>query len=434
MRSSIGRLRLLGGLICFLFLLGLATRSSEVLALAVLPAVYLAVALWHAPEQVDLRVSRSLSADRVHQESPVRVHLSIHNHGPRLEEVLLEDLVPPSLEIVAGESRVLGSLPAGATTEMNYTVTGPRGDYAFEGIQATGGERLGLIRRQRIVPAPARLSIMPNPVRLRRLAIRPARTRGYAGPVPSRQGGSGTDFLSVREYQLGDPRHSINWRLSARHPTTLFTNEFERERIADVGLILDARERTDIHLPTGPLFEHAVEATAALADTFLREGNRVGLLVYGELLDWTFPGYGKVQRERILRSLARARTGKSLVFEHLDYLPTQLFPAQSQIVLISPLCWDDLPTLLRLRARGYQLLIVRPDAIAFELHAAEGQPGAEMAGRIVALERKLMLSKMQQAGVRVVDWQVDQPFDRTMHTSLARMARAVRTVAVEQIR
>ena len=31
--------------------------------------------------------------------------------------------------------------------------------------------------------------------------------------------------------------------------------------------------------------------------------NRVGLLVYGRFLDWTFPGYGKVQRERILLGL-----------------------------------------------------------------------------------------------------------------------------------
>jgi uncharacterized protein (DUF58 family) len=313
-------------------------------------------------------------------------------------------------------------------------VTGSRGSYDFQGVQVTASERLGLVQRCETLPAPACLSIMPNPLRLRRMAIHPSRTRGYAGPIPARQGGSGTDFFGVREYQLGDPRRSINWRVSARHPSTLFTNEFERERIADVGLILDARQRTEIRLRGDSLFEHAVRATASLAEAFLREGNRVGLLVYGELVDWTFPGYGKVQRERILRSLARAATGQSMVFEHLDFLPTRLFPAKSQIVLVSPLCQDDLPTLLRLRARGYQLLVIRPDPTAFELTTLKSQPGAEMAARILAVERTLMLLRMRQAGIQVVDWRVEEPFDQVMHAALARMAHWVHTVGVEQLR
>ncbi|MCL7455525.1 MAG: DUF58 domain-containing protein [Anaerolineae bacterium] len=38
-----------------------------------------------------------------------------------------------------------------------------------------------------------------------------------AGPAP---------IFGVREYQAGDPRRWINWRVSARHPRSLFTNEF----------------------------------------------------------------------------------------------------------------------------------------------------------------------------------------------------------------
>lgn len=434
MPSSRRRLQLLSGLIFVLFVLGLATRSSEVLALAILLAVPVAAAVWFAPEEIHLDVGRTLSADRVYEGAPVTVHLSIRNGGTHLEEVRIQDLIPPSLEAGAGAPDVLCRLPPRTTMEIHYTVTGARGRYDFEGVQVTAGERLGLVGRQLIVPAPACLTIMPNPLRLRRVAIRPARTRGYAGSIPARQGGSGTDFYGVRTYQLGDPRRWINWRVSARHPQTLFTNEFERERIADVGLILDARQRTDMRLRGSSLFEYATGATASLADAFLREGNRVGLLVYGELLDWTFPGYGKVQRERILQTLARAETGQSLVFEHLDFLPTQLFPAKSQIVLVSPLCQDDLPTLLRLRARGYQLLVIRLDPSPLEMQALEGVPGAELAGRIVALERRLMLSRMRQAGIRIVNWRVDQPFDLVIHAAFARTAHLAHAVGLEPVR
>jgi uncharacterized protein (DUF58 family) len=352
-----------------------------------------------------------LSTDRAYEESPVAVTLSITNEGSHLEQVLVQDLVPESLEILSGEAEVLASLPAGGTIELNYTAAGSRGSHDFRAIQVTAGEHLGLIGWRAMVSASAHLAIMPRPLRLRRLAIRPLRTRGAAGPIPARLGGSGTDFFGVREYQLGDPRRWINWRVSARHSEMLFTNEFERERIADVGLILDARQRTDIRLGGDSLFEHAVRATASLAETFLSEGNRVGLLIYGGLLNWTLPGYGKVQRERILQALARAETGQSLIFEHLDFLPTRLFPAKSQV-----------------------LLVIRPDAVAFELHALEPRPAVAMATRIVQVERRLLRSRLQQAGILVVDWPVDTPFHQVVHAALARMPRGTYTLNLEQIR
>jgi uncharacterized protein (DUF58 family) len=295
----------------------------------------------------------------------------------------------------------------------------------------TASDTLGLFRRQAVLPAPGHLVVVPETLRLRRVAIRPFRTRAYAGPVPARRGGSGGEFFGVREYQPGDPLRWINWRASARHPHLLLTNEFEQERIADVGLILDARQRSDIRWRGDSLFEYAIRATASLADAFLGDGNRVGLLVYGGILDWTFPGYGKTQREGILRALARAKTGDSLVFDSLDYIPARFFPARSQLVLISPLCKDDLPMLVRLRARGYQLLVISPDPVAFETRALGSRPAVDLAARIVRLERRLLLRQLRQAGVQVVDWQVDKPFDQTIYASLGRLPHWFRAVGVE---
>jgi uncharacterized protein (DUF58 family) len=434
MRTQDRRLLWIGGLIYLLLLLGLATLNSKVLAIILPLVVYLAAALLYGPEEFRLKVARTLSADRVFTGSPVTVRLAVTNEGSRLEEVCVQDLIPRSLELVDGEAQVLASLPSGGTIQLSYTVIGKRGSYDFQEVQAMACDRLGLARQQTVIVAHSQLSIMPKPLKLRRLAIRPFRTRGYAGPVLARQGGSGTDFYGVREYQSGDPQRCINWRVSARHPTTLFTNEFEWERIADVGLILDARQRMDFRVQGESLFECAVSATASLAEAFLTEGNRVGLLVYGELVNWTLPGYGKIQRERILRALARAETGASLVFEHLDFLPTQLFPAKSQIVLVSPLCQEDLPTLIRLRAHGYQLLVIRPDSMAFERRALASQPAVDMAARIVAVERTLLLFRLRQAGIQVVDWQVDRPFDQVLHAALGRIPLWSRSMGTGQVR
>jgi uncharacterized protein (DUF58 family) len=422
---------LLGGLIYGLLLLGLLNRDGRLLVLALPLAIYWGAALLYGPEEPRFEVTRALSEDRVRENESVIIDLQITNLGSRLERVLVEDQVPRGLEVIDGSVSALAALSPGGRLQLRYTVRARRGGFEFGEVQVTASDQLGLFRRQAAFQAPGRLWVLPETYRLRRVAIRPLRTRDTAGPVPARLGGSGIDFFGVREYQVGDPRRWINWRVSARHPRDLFTNEFEQERIADVGLILDARRRTNIRSRQDSLFEHAIRATASLAERFLSDGNRVGLLIYGRSLDWTFPGYGKIQRERVLRALARAQTGSSQVFDRLDYLPTRYFPAQSQLVLVSPLSLDDLPMLIRIRARGYQLLVVRPDPVGMELKLLGQQPGVDLAGRIVRVERELQRRKLQQAGIHVVDWPVDQPFDRVVHASLGRVRHWFRFVGWE---
>jgi hypothetical protein len=116
------------------------------------------------------------------------------------------------------------------------------------------------------------------------------------------------------------------------------------------------------------------------------------------------------------------------VFDNLDYLPTRFFPAKSQIVLVSPLFRDDVPILIRLRAHGYQVLVIRPDPVAFELAGLRQRPAATLAARIANVERLLLLHKLQQAGVQVVDWRVSQPFDEVVHASLGRVPHWHRAV------
>jgi uncharacterized protein (DUF58 family) len=189
--------------------------------------------------------------------------------------------------------------------------------------------------------------------------------------------------------------------------------------------------RSEVCLNGDSLFEYAVYATASLANAFLSDGNRVGLLIYGGFLEWVFPGYGKLQQERILQALSRAEPGESLVFDNLDYLPTRYFPAHSQIVLISPLFKEDLPILVRLRARGYQLLVISPDPITFEVNALGIQPDTELAAKIARIERVLLIRKARQAGIQIASWHVDKPMDQTLNTSLGRRPHWYRAVGLE---
>ena len=116
--------------------------------------------------------------------------------------------------------------------------------------------------------------------------------------------------------------------------------------------------------------------------------------------------------------------------DSLDYLPARSFPAQSQIVFVSPLRAEDVRVLVRLRAHGYQVLVVSPDPVTFEAKHLESNSTIELAMRITRLERLMLLRKLRRAGVQVVDWQVEQSFDRLMRASLVRPPNPSRIVRI----
>lgn len=270
---------LLALLLCGLLLLGLSTLDGRILALAIPFLLLLGAGLLFQPPLPELEVSRELETTRAVRDQPVQVRVSVTNKGKRLEEVHLRDLQPAGIEISEGENEVLTSLDAGATIELKYIVKARRGLYSLGGLEVRTSDRLELFHRQRVLPVVDQLFVLPDVLNLRRIEIRPRRTRVYSGSIPVRQGGAGIDFHGVREYQPGDPQRWINARASARHTQSLFVNEYEQERVADVGIILDGRRRSDVRLGNSSLFEHGVTATAALADAFLKSGNRVGLAI-----------------------------------------------------------------------------------------------------------------------------------------------------------
>jgi uncharacterized protein (DUF58 family) len=400
--------------------IGLITLHGQTLALAAPLVIYLAATLVNRPPQIRLSAERTVSADSVPQNTPIQVTVRITNEGNDLDEVMVNDPLPAGFKLADGKTSVLTSLPHGAAVELHYSVRAPRGSYYFADVQVSASDHLGVLRASAELPARAHVLFLPDITRLKKVAIRPQRTHGYFGPIPSRKASTGIDFYGLREYQMGDPMRWINWRASARHDQQLFVNQFEQERIADVGIILDAREQSDVVLPDGSsLFEYSIQATGSLSDALLNDGNRVGLLIYGFGIERTFPGYGKVQQERILYALGRTRTGHNFALESLGFLPTRFFPTGSQIVMVSPLAMEDVRPLTQLRATGYEVMVVSPNPVDFEAQGHGIQDG--LAWDVARLERALLLRKLQRLGVRILDWPVDRPFEPLVRSTLARI-------------
>ena len=404
-----------------LLLAGVGTVHGGFITLALPLVAYLLIGYLQTPEEIKLEATRHLNLKRVSPNQDVEVTVTVTNRGSNLEETLLTDNVPVGLNVRSGFSRHLLRLARGESYTFAYTVSGPRGGYGFDLLEAQVNDHLAVSQSEVRVEAKGHLFVLPPLMRVRNISIRPRRTRVYAGTIPARAGGSGTEFFGVREYQPGDSPHSINWRASARYTDTLYANEYQQDRVADVGIVLDGRFRTNEFAHGHSLFEYSVQAAASIADALLTQGNRVGLLLYASYLGWTLPGYGKIQRERIMHALANAKTGDSQVFSDLEHMPTRLFPPESQIVFVSPLTEEDLKPLIQLRAQGYDVLVVSPNPVKFELsYLPSSNVNVDLAGRVIHMERLLLLQKLQRANIQVLDWDVKEPFDLLVKRRLGR--------------
>ncbi|MEO8396737.1 MAG: DUF58 domain-containing protein [Chloroflexota bacterium] len=424
---------LVAGLIFGLVVIGIATLHSSLLTLAIPLMAYMFAAIYQRPEAIKLTVKRELSHDFAPQGTPITVKMAVINQGMAIDELIVNDIFPAGVTKTDGTSsaaRIVaaqGGLADASKVELEYTIEAHRGEYSDYETLIYARDFSGCFEQALVYRTSPRLTVHPRYPKLDRIKIRPPQTRGFAGPIAARQGGTGIDFWSVREYQSGDPPRQINWKLSARAERDLYTNIYEQERVADVGIIVDARQRTNVVTPSGSLFDHSVRAAASLAENFLDDGNRVSLLMYGSGLLRVFPGYGRVQQDLILKALAKATTAVNFALENLNELPTRLFPAKSQIVLISPLMPEDTPVIVRMRAHGYSVIVISPDPVAYE--SLYYKDLSSPAYRIASAERRLMLRRVRASGAQIVDWSVDHPLEITVREALARQS-----VAAHQLR
>lgn len=424
------RLAVLALLTWLLLVGGLGSLDRHLVAYVLPLIAYLTVAVLRRPSPDALNGEARLAKPSASAGQRIEVSGGLRSRLAPIEELQFADLVPDGLKRVAGQSEGLGYLAGGQSLGFDYQVQTERGLHHFPGIRVELSDPFNLFRSERLLAAERTLLVRPSTSTIRRVSVRPIRAGVIAGPYPARSGGPGVEFFGVRRYTPGDPIRWINWKASARGLRRLYINLFEQERIIDMGLIVDARLRSNTFAGGGSVFPHSVGAAASLAEHFLAQGNRVGLLIYGSHLDWTVPGYGRVQRERIMRRLARASEGDSRIFEQIDHLPTRLFAAKTQLILISPLLNGDLDTLIRLRARRYPLLVISPDRDRMEAPALDGSPELPLAARIARLEQRLITRSLANAGVPRLVWDLDIPLEQLLEMRLSRPQAWLRSVGV----
>ncbi|MDH3298769.1 MAG: DUF58 domain-containing protein [Gemmatimonadota bacterium] len=111
--------------------------------------------------------------------------------------------------------------------------------------------------------------------------------------------GHGIEFAEVREYEPGDPFNAIDWKVTARAGRP-FVKRFVEERELNVLLAVDVSGSTEFGTRKRTKKDLAVEVAALLGLAATRNNDRVGLLLFSDVIEsFVRPRRGR-QRLRLL--------------------------------------------------------------------------------------------------------------------------------------
>jgi uncharacterized protein (DUF58 family) len=399
----------------FFLVTGLALRRWEIISLLVPLILMVALAPIMFPRsKIDLRISRTFDQDRPQKGGEVDVRLNIQNLGEAFDMVQLEDRLPEGVELVKGRNRFPLGMAREEEVEVSYRLAFPtRGKFLFTGVEATVTDVLFATSRTLGFDLPGAVEVTPRIQEMKRLSIQPHKVRMHAGNIRSKLLGPGIEFFALRDYRPGDTLRHVNWKASARRDT-LVTNEYETERSGDVTIIVDART---IGGEDG--LEATVEAAASLSSYFLKQRDRVGMVILGHVVDVIRSDYGKRQLQKIVDHLTEARPGAVRSAVSIRLALNRYFRGDSMLVLITAL--NDrrmVETAEELVGKGHHLIVISPRPV---WEGPKEDRAAELVYRMGAMRRADALYELGHF-CKVVDWETGKPL-----TSYFREVRACQT-------
>jgi len=164
-----------------------------------------------------------------------------------------------------------------------------------------------------------------------------------------------------------------------------------------------------------------------LAEHYLRQKNRVGYIELGYYFHWLIPAAGSRQWYRILERLADVQVRARFVGAQINRVPRRILPSRSLVLAITPFVGDQFArAVVDLGARGFDVVVVVIPAA--ELLRMAFPPGAEAEIGLALWARgpRVQARRVADAGVTVVGWDVEAPFDLLIRSIQAVRRRKVR--------
>ncbi len=377
-----------------------------------------AVADFLAAPQPDEAIALTRAVDdKLALGAPNAVVIEVRNRTSAPLALTLRDLPPPTFALDrAVEGRLLLP-PDPRPVRFVYHVTPPaKGDFTFGDLYFQYPGRLGLVRRQAVMPARRSVKVYPNLVetakyellarrgRLMQLGIRAARVRG-----------GGSEFESLREYVPGDEYKKIDWSATARRGK-LISRQYEAERSQNILLLLDTGRNMLQAVQKMAKLDYVVNTALMLAYVAAASDDKVGLMAFdADVRVYLPPAKSKAQVYGILESLynleARmVETDYKAAFQNLStrwrrrslvVLFTDLVDPDSSIQIL-----DAVPMISDLH-RVVCVTVSDPNILAAAKSVPTDSAGVyrKAVATQVLQERRAAISVLKRRGV----WTIDSP-------------------------
>jgi uncharacterized protein (DUF58 family) len=350
----------------------------------------------------------------------VEVEVTARSPIPLME--LLDPLTDAGT-VVSGKPRAVLAIPRGETAHWSYEIRYPiRGIHDLGVIVARVHDRWGVRSSERRHVERQRVRVHPRASPLRSLP-RPLRTQTSVGDYVSPLFGEGIEPGDIREFAPGDRVRQVNWRASLRLGT-LYVTQHHRERNADVVLMVDTLAQVGTPLLT--TLDAAVRAATSLAAAYLARKDRVGLVIYGGLIDWVRPGSGRSHHHRLADSLLRADVVFTYVAKDLKLVPPRVLPARAFVIALTPLLDRRFTqAVLDLVARGFDVAVLVVSPVDLMRSTLGSAPVDHLACRLWSLERRARLADLRRHGLPVMEWDPGAPLEAAVAGLDRRRHRAV---------
>ncbi|TVR16240.1 MAG: DUF58 domain-containing protein [Balneolaceae bacterium] len=195
--------------------------------------------------------------------------------------------------------------------------------------------------------------------KVRKLEIR---TKGlvnniFGGEYQSAFKGRGMEFSEVREYTFGDDIRQIDWNVTARNGEP-YVKVFEEEREQTLMLCVDISPSGFFGSRSQTKMELAIEICAVLAFSAIKNGDKVGLVLFSDRIEKVVPPKkGRTHVLRLIRELYTTEPGGSQtsIADALSYV-NRLLNRRSIIILASDFQDQNFEKQHRITARKHDLV------------------------------------------------------------------------------
>lgn len=188
------------------------------------------------------------------------------------------------------------------------------------------------------------------------------RTKGkvnslFGGEYQSAFKGRGMEFSEVREYHYGDDIRQIDWNVTARTGDP-FIKQFEEEREQTLMLCVDISSSGIFGSKGQSKRELSIEICAVLAFSAIKNGDKVGLILFTDEIEKVIPPKkGRLHVLRLIREMltAEPKGSGTDISEALAYV-NRLLNRRAIVILASDFQDSDYDKQLKITNRKHDLV------------------------------------------------------------------------------